>query len=166
MIWFHLVFGALSGYLGYHFGAVITLGDQWPYFEALRTTTSIVFGIMGALLAVVFPEVLKQGLRGTEARAGESNFRRVLLPCANSAILLVFLIVLAPAFAYVKATTVSPASIEEAQQASFCLLCAFTYWQIIILQMVLVPMDILMSNTVVTAARERLRRAIHSNGRG
>ena len=165
MVWFHLVFGALSGYLGYHFGADITLSDQWPYFEALRTTTSIVFGVMGALLAVVFPEVLKQGLRGTGAPSGESNLRRVLLPCANSAILLIALVALAPAFAWIKATTPTNV-VGSTQQAFFCLLCVLSYWQIIILQMVLFPMDILLSNTMVAAARARLRRAIHSNGRG
>jgi len=165
MIWFHLVFGALAGYLGYHFGANIALGDQWPYFEALRTTTSIVFGVMGALLAVVFPEVLKQGLRGTNAPSGESNLRRVLLPCANSAILLIVLIVLAPAFAWIKAATPEKGA-GDTQQILFCLFCVLTYWQIIILQMVLLPMDILMSNTILATARERLRRAIHIDGRG
>lgn len=165
MIWFHLLFGALVGFLGYHFGANITLVDQWPYFEALRATTSIVFGVMGALLAVVFPEVLKQGLRGSGAPSEESNLRRVLLPCANSAILLIVLVVLAPAFAWIKATTQANTA-ETTQQAFFCLFCILTYWQVIILQMVLFPMDTLMSNTMVAAARDRLRRAIHSNGRG
>jgi hypothetical protein len=165
MIWFHLVFGALSGYLGYHFGADITLSDQWPYFEALRTTTSIVFGVMGALLAVVFPEVLKQGLRGTGAPTGEGNLRRVLLPCANSAILLIALVLLAPAFAWIKATTPTTEG-GTTQRAFFCLFCILSYWQVMILQMVLFPMEILLSNTIVAGARERLRRAIHSNGRG
>lgn len=165
MVWFHLVFGALSGYLGYHFGADITLSDQWPYFEALRTTTSIVFGVMGALLAVVFPEVLKQGLRGAAAPSGETNLRRVLLPCAYSATLLIILIVLAPFFAWIKATTPTNA-MGEMQQTFFCLFCALSYCQVMILQMVLFPLETLMSNTAVAAARERLRRAIHSNGRG
>lgn len=158
-----MVFGALSGYIGYHFGAVIKLEDQWPYFEALRTTTSIVFGVMGALLAVVFPEVLKFGLRNAGVPMGESNLRRVLMPCANSALLLVVLVVLGPVFAWIKATTPADTGM---QQALFCLFCLLTYWQVIILQMVLLPMDILMTNTTVAAARDRLRRAIHSNGRG
>lgn len=165
MVWFHLVFGALAGYLGYHFGADIPLSEQWPYFEALRTTTSIVFGVMGALLAVVFPEVLKQGLRGAGAPSGETNLRRVLLPCAYSAVLLIILIVLAPFFAWIKATTPAKA-VSEMQQTSFGLFCILSYWQVVILQMVLFPLDTLMSNTTVAAARERLRRAIHSNGRG
>lgn len=165
MIWFHLLFGALTGYIGYHFGAVVKLEDQWPYFEALRTTTSIVFGVMGALLAVVFPDVLKSGLGGAVTTGGESNLRRVLLPCANSAILLIVLVVLGPAFAWIKATTLVGRA-ADVQQMLFCLFCILTYWQVIILQMVLLPMDILLSNTVLAAARARLRRAIHSNGRG
>jgi hypothetical protein len=165
MTWFHLIFGLLSGYLGYHFGADITLADQWPYFEALRTTTSIVFGVMGALLAVIFPEVLKQGLRATGALSGETNLKRVLLPCANSAILLIALVALAPLFAWVKATTPESAAVPI-QQLMFGLFCLLTYWQLAILQMVLLPMDTLLSNTTIAAARNRLLRAIHTNGRG
>ncbi|MDB5963499.1 MAG: hypothetical protein JWP59_4793 [Massilia sp.] len=164
MILFHLFFCFAAGYLGYHFGAVIELSEQWPFFEALRTTTSIVFGVMGALLAVIFPDVLKTGLRGSGASSGEANLRRVLMPCASSAILLIVLVVLAPLFAWVKATT--PTTDVSVRQALFCLFCVLTYWQIMILQMVLLPMDILMSNTIVAAAHQRLLRAIHSNGRG
>jgi len=120
---------------------------------------------MGALLAVVFPEVLKQGLRGTGSVSGESNLGRILLPCANSAILLIVLVVLAPVFAWIKATSEAN-HMADIQQIFFCLFCMLTYWQITILQMVLFPLDILMSTTMVAAARARLRRAIHSNGRG
>jgi hypothetical protein len=165
MIWFHLVFGAITAYLGYHVGGVITLSDLWPYFEALRTTTSIVFGIMGALLAVVFPEVLKQGFRGSGAVSGANSLRRILVPCANSAILLIVLVALAPGFAWIKATT-GDGDAEQVQRNLFCLFCLLTYWQVIILQMTLLPMDILMSNTVIATARDRLRRAIHLQGRG
>lgn len=158
-----MMFGALSGYIGYHFGVSIKLEDQWPYFEALRTTTSIVFGVMGALLAIVFPEVLKSSLRNVGVPMGESNLRRVLMPCANSALLLIIIVVLGPVFAWIKATSPSDPAM---QQALFCLFCLLTYWQVIILQMVLLPMDILLTNTTVASARDRLRRAIHSNGRG
>lgn len=165
MIWFHLIFGSLAGYLGYHFGAAITLSDQWPYFEALRTTTSIVFGVMGALLAVIYPEVLKPALRDSNALSGDNNLRRILLPCASSAMLLVVLITLAPAFAWIKATTPEE-SAGQVQQVLFAAFCSLSYWQIVILQMVLLPMESLLATTTIAAARSRLLRAIHTNGRG
>ena len=60
-----LLIGVCAGALGFYAGREIGLADQWPYFEALRTTSSIIFGVMGALLAIVYPEVVKQGFRAT-----------------------------------------------------------------------------------------------------
>ncbi|WUR13899.1 hypothetical protein E7V67_001975 [[Empedobacter] haloabium] len=163
MFLFRLILAIMVGAVGFNVGALIPLSEQWPYFEALRTTTSIVFGVMGALLAIVYPEVLKQGLRGGAADLGHTNLRRVLLPCANSAILLIVLVILAPVFAWVKLQT---ESIQHIQATMFALFCVLSYWQVIILQMVLFPMDTLFSNTTNAVSRDRLRRAIHTNGRG
>jgi uncharacterized protein YacL len=168
MVLLHIVFVILTGVLGYHFGTGITLNDLWPYIEALRTTTSIIFGVMGALLAIVFPDVLKQSLRTTGTQAGEANLRRVLLPCANAAVLLIVLVLLAPFFAWVKALGLKDGTdgAQVVQQYFFAMFCVLTYWQIVILQMVLFPMETILYNTTETAARQRLRRGIHSNGRG
>lgn len=165
MFWFHLIFAGLAGYLGYHFGADIKLSEQWPYFEALRTTTSIVFGVMGALLALIYPEVLKPAMRDVSSLSGDGNLRRVLLPCASSAVLLIGLVMLAPIFAWINVATSKEAE-SIAQQAMFALFCILSYWQIVILQMVLLPMESLLANTTIAAARSRLIRSIHTNGRG
>jgi len=168
MIWFHIIAMAVIAFIGHHLGAQITLSDLWPYIEALRTTTSIVFGVMGALLAIVFPEVLKQGLRPSGSLSDETNLRRVLLPCANAAILLIILVVLGPVFAWIKGlgTAMETEIVEEIQRYFFALFCVLSYWQIVILQMVLLPLETILSTTARTAAVERLRRGIHTNGRG
>ncbi|GJJ01596.1 hypothetical protein RugamoR64_21340 [Duganella rhizosphaerae] len=168
MLLFNIVMVTVTGWLGFHFGASITLIDQWPYFEALRTTTSIVFGVMGALLAIVYPEALKKGLRNESLQGNEENLSRVLFPCANSAILLITLVTLAPLFAWVKALDLKAGSdaAAQVQQTAFGLFCVLTYWQVRILQMVLFPLDMLFTNSRKVTATERLRRAIHTNGRG
>ena len=167
MAWFHGFMILAFAYIGYHFGAAIALGDLWPYIEGLRTTTAIVFGIMGALLAVVFPDVLKHGLSGG-LTSGETNLRRVLIPCASAAILLITLILLGPVFAWLKgySATLNKDGIEVMQRCLFAIFCVLSYWQVIILQAVLFPMDTLLVNTSVANAQARLRRAIHTNGRG
>jgi hypothetical protein len=167
MRWLNLLILAAVAWIGYRFGAAISLNDQWPYYEALRTTTSIVFGVMGALLAIVYPEVLKGGLRGMTAVPG-SNLRRVVEPLVHSALLLILLVLLAPIFAWAKGLNFDAKSTEAAlsQQISFGLLCALSYWQIRILLMVLFPMDTLVSKSDDALAKSRMRRSIHTNGPG
>jgi len=146
----------------------VNLADQWPYFEALRTTTSIVFGVMGAFIAIIYPDVLKQGLRsGVTSGAGGAELRRLLDPCAYSAMLLIVLVFLAPLFAWIKSLDL-PAGTSlttGVQQIFFALFCALSYGQISILLMVLMPMDNLLTNTSDSLRRTRLRDSLHSNGR-
>lgn len=61
-----LVFIILAaGYFGRH----ITFALQWPLFEALRTTASIIFAVVGAWFAIIYPERLKKSFHGSgEAR--------------------------------------------------------------------------------------------------
>lgn len=168
MVWLNAFIVALVAWIGFHFGGGISLGDQWSYIEALRTTTSIVFGVMGALLAVIFPEVLKGSLRGMASGKGASNLHRLLNPCAHSATLLIVLVTIAPGFAWLRSLNLHPKSDELIliQQVSFSVFCALSYWQVSILLIVLFPMDGLLSSTSATLTRERLRRSIHTNGRG
>lgn len=169
MRWLNLLILAAIAWIGYRFGALITFGDQWPYFEALRTTTSIVFGVMGALLAIVYPEVLKDGLRGSFGRDAQSgSLHRIIEPLVHSALLLILLVALAPVYAWVKALGFDAKSPEAAitQQVSFGLFCSLSYWQVRILLMVLFPMDTLITRSDDAAARTRMRRSIHTNGPG
>lgn len=159
----------LIAWLGYHFGAPVTLKDQWPLFEALRTTTSIVFGVMGALLALVYPDVVKNALRGgTSTQEDDGGLNRLISPCAHSALLLILLVFIAPITAWLATFDVSlfPVDVITFQQCSFSLFCVLSYWQISILLMVLVPFDALYTGVRHSIQRARMRRNMHSNGRG
>lgn len=41
--------------LGAFYGSKIEFNKQWPMFEALRTTAGIIFGVLGAWLAIIYP---------------------------------------------------------------------------------------------------------------
>lgn len=154
--------------LGYHFGAPIPLKDQWPFFEALRTTTSIVFGVMGALLALVYPDAVKNALRGGPgAQETDGGLKRLITPCGHSALLLIFLVFLAPLIAWLGTFNFKdmPTDVTTFQQSAFSLFCVLSYWQIIILLMVLIPFDDLYMKVHHAIQRERMRRNMHSNGR-
>jgi hypothetical protein len=150
--------------IGYHFGGPIKLEDQWGFFEALRTTTSIVFGVMGALLAIVYPEVVKRGLRGELISSPDKNLHRVTDPLAHSALLLILLVSAAPLFAWLKSLGEAQMSELRVNEISFAILCVLSFWQVKILLMVLFPLDSLLSQSDDERARANLRSGIHRNG--
>jgi fumarate reductase subunit D len=165
---FRLGLVAVIAYLGYHFGAPIPLKDQWPLFEALRTTTSIVFGVMGALLALVYPDAVKNALRnGPSTQESDGGLKRLITPCGHSALLLILLVFVAPIISWLG--TFDPKEFAENvtlfQQVTFSIFCILSYWQISILLMVLIPFDDLYMNVHQGIQRQRMRRNMHSNGR-
>lgn len=154
---------------GYFLGGNISLLDSWPYFEALRTTSAIVFGVMGALLAIVFPEAIKQGFRTPKSPSGVSadNISRITDPLAQSALLLVILVILGPVVAW--GNTAFPAGSESAvtvQSAAFSLLCVLSAWQVLILVLVLRPLDLLRTHFTTAKAKADMRARIHHSGSG
>lgn len=160
-----LIFAAF----GYKFGAPITLESQWTFFEALRTTTSIAFGVMGALIALVYPDIVKNAFRGgANLNNTDGGLRTLIAPCGHSAVLLVILVALAPVVAWVLAIspTLDARDIATLRKISFSVLCALSFWQISILLMVLLPFSNLYTQVSTDIRRERLRRAMHNNGGG
>jgi len=159
---------------GYYFGKIIPLSDQWTYFETLRTTSAIVFGVMGALLAVVYPEVVKAGFRPKQVKdvASTDNISLILNPLAHSALLLVALVLAAPIFAWIKvsypapAVGVVPENVECMQAIVFSIFCGLTYFQVLILFSILHPLDHLLGHATKSAAIEKNREEIFSNGKG
>jgi uncharacterized membrane protein YeaQ/YmgE (transglycosylase-associated protein family) len=151
------------GALGYCLGPIVPMSDQWPYFEALRTTSSIIFGVMGALLAIVYPEVVKQGFRATriDDPASAGNLRLVVDPLAHSALLLLAIVIIGPIFGWVAKKY---DAIEYARGVSFAALFMLTFWQVSILVLVLRPLDILRTHTERAAALQAVRKRLHEFG--
>ncbi|AHB08395.1 hypothetical protein U875_09755 [Pandoraea pnomenusa 3kgm] len=160
-----LAFVALAS-LGFYAGRGIELSQQWPYFEAIRTTSAIVFGVMGALLAIVYPEVVKKGFRATEQSdpANAKNLRIVVDPLAQSALLLLAVVVLGPVHAW--AVQAFAKNAPYVSGLSFATLSMLTGWQVWILGLVLRPLDLLRSHTERAAIRDQLRKRIHQFGPG
>lgn len=89
---------------GAKFGRIVSLAYQWPYFEAMRTISAIVFGVMDVLLAVVYPEVVKSGFRcfkDDDVRA-TGNVEKIVSPLAHSAVLIIVSVALGPLFSSIK----------------------------------------------------------------
>ena len=128
---------ALSGFsicwAGYYYGRNIPFIQQWPLFEALRNTAAIIFAVVGAWLAIIYPERLR--LSFGQSQSGEKsnkNINVLLLPAIFSTVILVLLLligILAPILKQI------PSFLEHTavfRGISFLILCILTLWQIAI----------------------------------
>ncbi|HGW5507888.1 TPA: hypothetical protein ACNH1V_001943 [Citrobacter koseri] len=75
-------------------GRNVAFALQWPLFEALRTTASIIFAVVGAWFAIIYPERLKKSFRGGATDNNGPGIHRLFTPIVHStAILATVLIV-------------------------------------------------------------------------
>lgn len=130
---------------GYFVGNKITFSEQWVLYETLRTTASIIFAVVGAWFAIVYPEKLKAPFRERIKNKGntDTRFGSLFSPIVNSTAILciiLFLGILAPILKQV------PFFIDHKEivrALSFTLLCCLTFWQIWTVFITLIPADIL-----------------------
>ncbi|MHC9454349.1 hypothetical protein ACY0JI_20825 [Klebsiella pneumoniae] len=79
-----------AGYLGRH----ISFSQQWPLFEALRTTASIIFAVVGAWFAIIYPERLKKSFKGGRDDTNGSGIHRLFTPIVHSTVILVSVLII------------------------------------------------------------------------
>lgn len=51
-----IIFILAVGAFSFCYGRNVPFKDQWPLYEALRNTSAIIFGVMGAWLAIIYPD--------------------------------------------------------------------------------------------------------------
>lgn len=127
---------------GAWFGRVVPFAEQWPMFEALRTTASIIFAVIGAWLAIIYPERLRlsfhsKGKASTETGQGSGE---LFTPVVNSTYILC-VILLIGAVAPVLKRHGLPGDIAWWRGAAYGLLVALTLWQLWTVLMTLGPAD-------------------------
>lgn len=143
---------------GYYFGRNIKFANQWPLYEALRNTASIIFAVVGAWLAIVYPDRLRFSLgnRDSGRPAPSQSMGLLLLPAVHSTILLAILLLAGVAAPILKQLPFALANIETFRGMSMAFVCALTCWQVVIVVMTLFPAEALQSHT----AREEAIAAI------
>jgi hypothetical protein len=52
--------GAAAFSACFYFGSKITFTNQWPLYDALRSTASIIFAVIGAWLTILYPDEIKK----------------------------------------------------------------------------------------------------------
>lgn len=158
---------ALCVAAGAWFGRVVPISEQWPMFEALRTTAAIIFAVIGAWMAIIYPERLKVSFRGQPevAQPAESStgWSKLFSPVVHSTLILAAILVLG---AIVPILRHNPPNINVMclRGASYGLLVAMTLWQLWTVVLTLIPADTVKSSLDEQSRHKTLIETFKSHG--
>ncbi|CAE6781353.1 MULTISPECIES: hypothetical protein [Paraburkholderia] len=128
---------------GFYFGQGIVFAQQWPLFEALRNTASIIFAVVGAWLAIIYPERLKLSMRGQrQKRANGDNMGLLLTPVVHSTFLLVALLLIGVSAPLIKQLPAVQPHLPFFRGVSFLILVLLTLWQVVIVVLTIFPAEL------------------------
>jgi len=128
--------------LGGWYGRVVPFAEQWPMFEALRTTAAIIFAVIGAWLAIIYPERLKLSFRDEKAKptSPSNGSGELFTPVVNSTYILCVILVLGAVTPVLRRHGL-PGDIAIWRGVSYGLLISLTLWQLWTVLLTLGPAD-------------------------
>lgn len=147
------------------YGRKIPFVEQWPLYEALRTTAAIIFAVVGAWLAIVYPDRLRLSFdsESKKAEAG-SRFRALFTPVVNSTIVLCVVLMVGIAAPVMRQLQWVVSNASAARALSFSLLTGLTLWQMWTVVLTLVPADVLKSAADREASKQISMNALRGLG--
>lgn len=130
---------------GAWFGRKVPVAEQWPMFEALRTTAAIIFAVIGAWMAIIYPERLKLSFRPAKDTAPvelgpATGWGQLFTPVVHSTLILGVVLLLGITVPVLKHAGLA-VPVEYWRGASYALLVALTLWQLWTVLLTLVPAD-------------------------
>ena len=112
-------------------------------YEALRTTAAIIFAVVGAWMAIIYPDRLKLSFQpdfSKRSSAPPTGWGQLFTPVVNSTAILSVILVIGVVAPIAKKYH-SPIDVQYMFGASYGLLVALTLWQLWTVVLTLVPAD-------------------------
>lgn len=137
------------GVVSYVYGRDVTFKEQWLIYESLRNTAAIIFGVMGAWLALIYPGAVTNVLQGKSDSAGTRRsgpIRKLLAPIIVSTIIVTAVLLIGLLAPITRHISLSGNTVEALRGASYALLSLLTILQIWALALALLPADLLKRN--------------------
>lgn len=170
MLWWPHIFSIFLAAISYIPGCDIPVAQQWPMYEALRTTASIIMAIMGAWIGLVYPRslerLLDRSIKSTESDA--SVYFQLLQPLMYSTgILIVILavglmqLIFKKHLNYLEAFAYLP--VQRLRGLSFALLVYLTCTQIWTLILTLIPVAVVREQFSLLHKRKEKIEKLQSN---
>jgi len=140
-----------------YFGRSISFKDQWPLYEALRSTSSIIFAVIGAWLTILYPEALKK-IFSKGLNLNESKMDSIDLLIANirySTLILACILLIGFVAQIAKQVPLIYQYYSDLRGLSFGILGVLTFLQIWTLLMALAQAEIAREDINVSASRKK-----------
>ena len=139
-------------------GSLIPFSEQWPLYEALRNTAAIIFAVVGAWLAIVYPDRLKVSLsnekKGVTTPRDAERVATLMTPIVHSTFILAAVLLIGVAAPLLKSFAFVQQYTAPFRAASYATLTALTLWQLWTVLLTLVPAsDVTNRSNQDTAAR-------------
>lgn len=121
-------------------GRLVPFAEQWPMYEALRTTAAIIFAVIGAWMAIIYPDRLKLSLRsnGQPGHGDTTGMGKLFTPVVSSTAILCIILVVGAAAPLLKRVPI-PVDVIWLRGASYGLLVFLTVWQLWTVILTLIP---------------------------
>lgn len=152
----------------FFFGRNIPFEKQWPLYDALRNTAAIVFGVMGAWIALIYPEALSQILgqshnsRITEDEDKIKEIKKLLSPLIYSTSILIFVLLIgifAPIFKQISLFMNHRDLMRGISYVSLGVLTLCQLWAVIL---TLIPADLVKQNLDYIHEKQKVRKRLLS----
>lgn len=132
-------------------------------YEALRTTASIIFAVIGAWMAIIYPERLKLSLRSNEPGKGDiTGMGKLFTPVVNSTAILCVILLVGAASPLLKRLPLPfdiwrlHVDVTLFRGLSYALLVSLTLWQLWTVVLTLLPASKIKSFVDREDARRRV----------
>ena len=127
-----------------YLGAQVPFHNQWPLYEALRATAAIIFAVIGAWLAIIYPEKLRVsfGVMKAEANSGLNGLSALFAPIVHSTLILSAVLLIGVVAPLLRPLAIVRDHLAFCRGVSYGVLVALTLWQLFTVLLTLVPADI------------------------
>lgn len=136
---------------GFYAGQNVKFSQQWPLYEALRNTAAIIFAVVGAWLAIIYPDKLKSSFAAretkTESTSSGLGMGLLLTPAVHSTILLALLLLIGVLAPVIRQIPYVITHVELFRGLSYAVLVTLTLWQVAIVFMTLFPADVVLRSS-------------------
>ncbi len=155
---FAITFVIAGGWLGRD----VPFAEQWPMYEGLRTTAAIIFGVIGAWMAIIYPERLKLSFRPAKDKSqqSETGVGQLFTPVVNSTLILGVILLLGAIAPIAKRYQLL--DIQWCRGISYAVLMALTLWQLWTVLLTLVPANTIKSFIDQDDERKRVLESLTS----
>lgn len=147
-------------------GNNISISEQLPIYESLRNTSAIIFGVMGAWIAILYPNALLKiygKIEILEAERQSKNIRQLISPMILSTIIVSLVLVVSLVAPVLRKISFLLQYKSIVRSISFSLLGSLTFLQLGALIATLVPSDMIQKSIEFTLKKRKKIKQIFPN---